>query len=261
MKKFSFLVVVLFLGIQTIQSQKNINNYAYVVVPEQFPFQGSEDQYQLNSLAKFLFKRTSMNAYKSTEKIPIELLELDCGGLRMKVNKESNAFRIKVSFELLDCRNQVVFKSEIGSSLEKEFKKGYHQSLRNAFKSFEALKYKYDGQLALKEKVVKKMKPNVIAKKGINNSDLVYSNENLSILLKENSGSFLGNVVKSGSMNYAEGDLICKLFKTSLANVYRVEWKDAYGNFIHTIGYFDESGSLNIDFQGANGVDVMVFSK
>ena len=62
-------------------------------------------------------------------------------------------------------------------------------------------------------------------------------------------------------LDYVEGDLICKLIQTSLPNVYKVQWKDAYGNFINTIGYFDESGNLKIDFTSTSGIQVMTFLK
>ena len=33
-------------------------------------------------------------------------------------------FRTKINFDLMDCYNNIVFSSELGSSSEKEFKKG-----------------------------------------------------------------------------------------------------------------------------------------
>jgi hypothetical protein len=45
-----------------------------------------------------------------------------------------------------------------------------------------------------------------------------------------------------------------------LPNVFKVQWKDVYGNFISTIGYFEGAGSLKIDFETATSVSVMSFS-
>lgn len=264
MKKSSSLIIVLLFALQTIQSQESLNNYAYVIVPEQFHFQKEVDEYQLNSLSKFLFGRAGMKAFKNTEKIPNELVEIDCGGLRMKLNKESSAFRIKLSFELVNCRNQIVFKSELGSTTHKDFKKGYQESVRNAFKSFEALGYKYEGKIApvpVTAGPIKVSAPKLVESNDLATGEMIFSNDNLSIVLNENNGSFLGKVFSSKSINYTKGDLICKLFKTSLPNVFKVEWKDTYGNFVNTIGYFNENGSLNIDMATPNGIAIMTFKK
>lgn len=263
MNKLGTLIIILLVGLQSVQSQENINNYAYVVVPEQFHFQKEANAYQLNSLSQFLLKRAGMKSFIDTEQIPSELLGVDCGGLRMKLNKESSAFRIKLSFELLNCRNQIVFKSKLGTTIEKDFKKGYQESLRNAFKSFEALNYKFEGKLNKVVVVVpEKLKTPILAKSEMPKIESsIYSNNNLSLSLNENNGSFIGKVLSSESINYSEGDLICKFFKTSLPNVFKVEWKDAYGNFINTIGYFDEGGNMNVDFENSNGIERVVFSK
>lgn len=265
MNKISALLIAFLFGLQMLQSQNNINSYAYVIIPEQFHFQKRADQYQLSSLSQFLFKRAGMKAFKNSEAIPNELNGIDCGGLRFKLIKESNAFRIKTSFELVNCKNQVVFKSNQGSTIHKDFKKGYQESVRNAFKSFEELGYKYEG------KVAKAVMPiPVVVKKPIlttkTNSKskghgLVVSNESISIQLNESRGSYIGKVLTSRSINYTKGDLICKLFKTSLPNVFKAEWKDAYGNFINTIGYFNEVGNLHIDVVTPDGISVVVFEK
>jgi hypothetical protein len=263
MNKLGALLIILLFGLQSVQSQENINNYAYVIVPEQFHFQKDTDEYQLNSLSQFLFKRSGMKAFKNVEKIPADLSGIDCGGLRMKLNKESSAFRIKLCFELVNCRNQIVFKSELGSTTHKDFKKGYQEAVRNAFKSFEALNYKFEGKINKVASVVsQKVQTPIVGKAEVSKGNSsIYSNSNLSLSLKENNGSFIGKVLSSESINYTVGDLICKLFKTSLPNVFKVEWKDTYGNFITTIGYFNEAGALNIDMATPAGISVMKFTK
>jgi hypothetical protein len=44
-----------------------------------------------------------------------------------------------------DCRNKVLFTSVQGRSREKEYHVAYNEAIRQAFASFEAIKYKYNG--------------------------------------------------------------------------------------------------------------------
>ena len=44
----------------------------------------------------------------------------------------------------MNCKNQVVFKSDIGMSREKDFKTAYHQALRAAFSSVSEANYKFN---------------------------------------------------------------------------------------------------------------------
>jgi len=246
----------------TVCAQKTINNYAYVVVPDQFSFQDSRDQYQLNSLTRYLFEKEGMKVFWDTEKIPQEYVMLNCAGLKLKMNKKSSMFRSKLDFDLMDCYNNVVFTSELGSSSEKEFQKGYQESIRNAFVSFTALDYTYTGQPAAEVPVpiaatVAKVKTPVVI-----GTTMVYANDsNLSIELTLTGGSYIGKVKSSQSIDYLEGDVICKLFKSSLPNVFKAQWKDSYGNFINTIAYFDEQGVMHIDFSAPTGITTMKFTK
>ena len=266
MRYFKHLVFgAVFLAFQIAFAQKTIHNFSYVVVPTQFYFQKQADQYQLNSLAKFLFEKEGVQVFLDTEKIPQVLLMHACGGLELQVLDKSSFLKSKLRFELRDCENALIFSSELGQSDEKDFKKSFHECLRNAFESFKALNYAYvPWAKPLSNAVQTADKPEIL-KKPLPNSrflqSAVYANEeNLEIVLTENQGGYLGHVTASPSIAYAKGDLICKLFKTSLPNVFKVQWKDAYGNFISTIGYFEGAGSLKIDFETTISISVMSFS-
>ena len=50
----SFMFVFLSM---TLIAQTSINDYKYVVVPKSYEFSQEQDQYQLNSLSKFLFEK------------------------------------------------------------------------------------------------------------------------------------------------------------------------------------------------------------
>ena len=136
------ILLVLTISINSVFAQKSVNNYKYIVVPHQFEFLRSPDQYQLNSLAKFLFEKAGFETYKAKEKTT-EVVENNCLVLEGRVVDESSMFTTKLKIQLVDCYNVVVFESKIGKTKEKEFKKAYHEALREAFEDIQNLDYKY----------------------------------------------------------------------------------------------------------------------
>ena len=66
--KTKFIFVLIFLCIvPNTFSQTNLNDYKYVIVPNSFDFLKYEDQYQLNSLTKFLFNKNGFTAIMEDE--------------------------------------------------------------------------------------------------------------------------------------------------------------------------------------------------
>ena len=63
-----YILGILFLGVLTIGfSQKSLNDYSYVIVPEQFEFLDAKDKYQLNSISNFLFNKHGFHSFLSDE--------------------------------------------------------------------------------------------------------------------------------------------------------------------------------------------------
>ncbi len=124
-------------------AQNSINNYKYIIIPNAFEFSKSDDQYQLNSLAKFLFNKYGYEAYFLDE-LPEDLKKERCLGLVSEVsNDKSNMFSTKLEISLKDCYDQVVMTSELGESRLKEFDKAYNLALRGAFETFQNFDYAY----------------------------------------------------------------------------------------------------------------------
>ncbi|MBJ7881681.1 hypothetical protein [Gelidibacter salicanalis] len=124
-------------------SQENINAYKYVIVPTSFSFLNEPDQYQVNSLTKFLFEKYGFTAIMADADYPEDLTNNRCLGLFADVEKLSAFLKTKLQVHLKDCNNKVVFSSGIGESREKQFDKVYNLALREAFNSFETLNYNY----------------------------------------------------------------------------------------------------------------------
>lgn len=140
--KISLIVIACFI-VSNVFSQTNLNQYKYVVVPNKFDFLNEADQYQLNSLSKFLFEKYGFIALKEGGNYPEDINKNRCLALKSNVTKDSGLFKTKLTIELKDCNDRIVYTSEVGESREKEYKMAYNEALRDAFKSIEALNYKY----------------------------------------------------------------------------------------------------------------------
>ncbi|MCH7524314.1 MAG: hypothetical protein IIC74_04720 [Bacteroidetes bacterium] len=140
--KYIFALIVLCFVSSTF-SQTTINDYKYVIVPNRFNFLKSIDQYQLNSLTKFLFNKYGFTSIMDNEVFPKDLVDNGCLALRTDVENLKGFFITKLVVVLRNCKNEIVFSSEVGETREKDFKKAYHLALRDAFKSFETVNYSY----------------------------------------------------------------------------------------------------------------------
>ncbi len=139
---FSILMICFF--VTSVFSQTNLNEYKYIIVSKKYDFLKEVDQYQVNSLSKFLFNKYGFEALMEGEAYPEDLTKNRCLALKADALKEPGMFKTKLAIELKDCNDQVVYTSGLGESREKEFKKSYTEAIRNAFKSIEALNYKYE---------------------------------------------------------------------------------------------------------------------
>ena len=138
MKKIKLLILIFFF-VETAVAQ-NLNQYQYVRVPEKFEFLSDENEYQLNALTAFLFEKYGFKVLY--EKAISEGIS-SCEILNAKIDNKSNLFRTKVQLKLENCNDEVVFTSKIGKSRKKDYKKSYHDALRDAFQSVKKLKYQY----------------------------------------------------------------------------------------------------------------------
>ncbi|MEN3322816.1 hypothetical protein VP395_03690 [Mariniflexile soesokkakense] len=125
-------------------SQTNLNNYKYVIVPNKYDFLKESDQYQLNSLTEFLFNKYGFVALMEGSNYPEDVIRNRCLALKSNLLKDAGMFKTKLAVELKNCNDQVVYTSEMGESREKEYQRAYSEALRDAFKSIEALGYKYE---------------------------------------------------------------------------------------------------------------------
>ncbi len=124
-------------------AQTNLNNYKYIIVPNKFDFLKEDNQYRLNELAQFLFKKYGFTALMEGSEYPEDLMFNRCLALRSDAEKEPGMFKTKIKVILKDCNDRIVYVSETGESRQKQFDKAYNESLRAAFTSFGTLNYNY----------------------------------------------------------------------------------------------------------------------
>jgi len=140
--KFIFAFIILCIVNNTF-AQSSINDYKYIIVPSKYDFLKETDQYQLNSLTKFLFNKYGFDAVLDNEDYPKDLANNKCLALRADLENIKSLFKTKLKVVLKNCMNDIIFVSKVGESREKEFKKTYNLTLRDAFKSFETLNFSY----------------------------------------------------------------------------------------------------------------------
>lgn len=127
-------------------AQNTINNYKYVLVPEQFSFFKQIDQYGLNNLTKALLEEKGFTVYFDNKDLPAEIANNKCRAMNADLIEKKGMFTTTLTLILKDCQGNVVFKSKEGKSREKEFNASYNEALRNAFASLTELPYAFTGE-------------------------------------------------------------------------------------------------------------------
>ncbi len=158
MKKSSFFIILL-LTFYTNYGQQQLNDYKYIIVPQQFEFQKAENQYQLNALTKFLLEKEHFNVIYQNSEYPLDYTSNRCLGLFFNLHKNNTLFKITLDFDLVDCNKNTVFSSKQGVSRDKDYKKAYHEALRMAFRSLKGKNYVYSNkpQKIIVSKAVRKL--------------------------------------------------------------------------------------------------------
>lgn len=240
MKKPILFLLIFVLGFvfTTIHAQ-DVNSYKYVIVPIKYDFLNEKDQYQLNSLTEFLFKKHGFTAILEGEEFPNDLLNNRCAALNAEVISESGgmfSFVTKIKIRLKNCNNQVVFESKEGRSRLKKYKFACQEALRDAFSSVEALNYSYSE------------KPEILAKKG---SEKAIPAENQKLEKSNEPSYFLKNGVEY-TLEKQEKAFVLK--KSGNENPVAFLNETSSGNFIYRSekingsAYFDATGNLIVEY-------------
>jgi hypothetical protein len=126
-------------------SQKTINNYRYVLVPERFGIFKTDNQYGMNTMTKLLLEDKGFTVYMDNSELPTQLAGNKCNALKAELEDKKGFFVTSVILVLKDCQGNVVFRSKEGKSREKEWPTAYDEALRDAYSSLKSTPYKYDS--------------------------------------------------------------------------------------------------------------------
>jgi len=295
MEKKLFVVFVFFY-ITTSFAQSQLDGYKYVIVPKKFEFLKENDKFELNSLTKFLFKKAGFETIIKGDDSPEELAKNPCLGVLVDLKDNSSMFTTKVTLDLTDCHNKIIYTSDQGSSKEKDYKKTYQQALRKAFASIEAMNYKFNPDLVeTSEKKqntvvaqntksnsveVKQEEPKAAAvvaapivvtevakdtevkKEEVEDATAIarsFKNKNISFFLINQNNNLVAYVIESKIESYKKGESIGTFVKTSLPNVYKVSWKNKQKGIDETIAYFDENGNLKVEINRNGKIEILEF--
>lgn len=142
------LVSILIFGFISLSvfSQKNINDYKYVIVAKKFDFLKSENQYRVNELLEFLFNKHGFTAFIEGKAMPEDLVNNPCKAMYADLKDAGGFLTTKLQVEIKDCSKNLIVKSSIGKSKIKEYNKVYNVATRKAFESITFLNYKYNGK-------------------------------------------------------------------------------------------------------------------
>ncbi len=143
MKKVLFVFTLFVSFFVQAQENSDVNSFKYVIVPVKLDFLSEPDQYQTSSLSKFLFEKSGFTTFLSNDVFPDDLSKDRCLALTANIKKKSAFLATKLYVELIDCRNNVVFKTDVFGTKEKKYTKAYREVLRKAFKPIQGLNYAY----------------------------------------------------------------------------------------------------------------------
>ena len=147
-KKVAFIIGLIFITYDSF-SQNSVSDYKYVVVASKFDFLKVPNEFRLNNLTKLLFEKYGFIALMDEDILPDDAISNSCLVLNSEVIKEKSMFITKLKVKLKYCKGEVIFTSKLGESREKKYQVAYTLALREAFKSFEVLNYKYQENPAI----------------------------------------------------------------------------------------------------------------
>lgn len=155
MKKI--LVVVLLLVTYFSQAQL-LNDYNMAIIPAKFNFQDSDNQYRINYTIKSFLQSKGFEAYVNNEILPEGFNDYNCNKVFVDVAEENTMFSTKIKVIFKDCKNNILFTTDLGESREKDLPKAYNFALQAALKSFSKANYVYNGKTYFDEEAQEKIK-------------------------------------------------------------------------------------------------------
>lgn len=223
-------------------SQSSLNDYNMVIIPARFDFQKQDNQYRINSTIKSFLMQKGFEAYLSSDNLPEGFIDYNCNKLFIGVKEKSNMFTTELQVEFKDCRDKVLYITDIGKSNEKNIAKSYSDALQATLKSFYKANYKYSGKTYFDEEADEKIKSRDVENVSEEVTKVIKSEkqvtyEKVGKTVKQENNQPVVKVINK--INQKE--LI--LYKTSTPNIYLLNYNGKNGIVIskENVWYFEYS--------------------
>jgi hypothetical protein len=156
MKKFVLLLLLLGFSFSFAQE-----NYNYVILPKKFSFFKEENKFGLNELTKSFFEKEGFKVFFDNDIFPADLYQNRCLALHVAPVENNTMFITKIYFEIKDCNNNLLLKSEMATSKEKLLKTAYTQTFRQSLSSLRS-KLNFKKEKSQQNSVVVEPKKEVV---------------------------------------------------------------------------------------------------
>lgn len=238
MKFSKILAILTILFCTSLFAQQQLNNYKYIVVPNQFEFQKEPGQYRVNGLTKFLLEKQNFTVLMEDEDLPADAAKNNCLVLKTKAIEDSGMFKTNLKFQFVDCQGKVVYTTQEGESRKKKYLVVYNEAVREAFGSLSNFIHKYEAKETnneVKEVIVTPL-PKVTEAPIIEvvDKEEVDQDSEVEIPVKEVENNTSNNTLTAeafGVINYylknSQGQTIYTILYSGKEDVYIVKGKDA----------------------------------
>lgn len=232
--KILFIFTVLFSI--SLSAQDQLNNFKYIVVPNQFKFQKEPGQYRVNGLAKFLLEKQNFTVLLEGDTLPEDAIQNNCLVLKTTAIDDSSMFKTIIKFQFKDCQGKVVYTTEEGESREKKYIVAYNEAVRQAFSSLSNFTHKYELKKTKNkvEEVVVTPLPQVTEAPLVEEVDEEEIDEEIEIPVEEgykNSSNNALNAEAFGVINYklknSQGQTVYTILYSGKEDFYIVKGKNA----------------------------------
>ncbi len=142
MKKYIIIAILVISGISFAQK---LNAYKYAIVPEKLTFLKQKNQYNLNELLKFGMQKYGFETFYESDILPDDIS--NDNKVYVDVLENNSIFSTKVTIVLKDFKNNILFTSNEGKSLDKSLEIAYNFALRDAINSLSSLKHVYTNNI------------------------------------------------------------------------------------------------------------------
>ena len=196
-------------------TQSNLDDYKYVTVPDRFDFLKTADQYQLNSLTEFLLTKNGFIVLGNLDYYPSDLTENRCLMLDLNIKKIKSFLKTKLELQFKNCKNEIVFTSDVGVSNEKDFKKAFHEALRESFISITNANYNFSKKSFASNLKTKKLMPDESLENDTSLIKTKIDNKNYKVIVVPTN---YGYDVVGGNKN-----ILLSLYQTTCDNLYIID--------------------------------------